>query len=326
MKTFLISFLLLCSCVQLSAQNLIPNPSFEEYDLCPMEFGDFNGFVRDWTNTSISGLAGTPDYFNACNVMDCSVGVPFNRQADFAPALDGEAYAGFFTYYTGSPNPEAREYITVQLEEPLLEGFVYQISLFVQRAEGSFYATPFGIHLSNDFLEQEEDLLIDVDPNVAESPLVSDTTWQEITNFYTASGGEQYLTIGNFRSNIEMNLQDPGNFPTECSSLFTTGAAYYFIDGMYIGEPLSTGFIESKTPRITVFPNPCIRNFTVELEEDMLPATLHITDKSGRLLYHVKLNRKRTAIQTDQRDGDVVLLQLEDANGNRTTERLIIAK
>jgi hypothetical protein len=95
------------------AQNLLPNPSFEEYDQCPTGFGDFNGFVSAWINTSISGAAGTPDYFNACNTDECSVGVPFNRQADYAPALTGEAYSGFFTYYTESPNPEAREYITV---------------------------------------------------------------------------------------------------------------------------------------------------------------------------------------------------------------------
>jgi hypothetical protein len=211
------------------------------------------------------------------------------------------------------------------LNEPLVAGNEYQISLFVQRAEGSFYATPFGIHLSNSFLEQEGDALLDVDPNVAESPLVTDTTWQEISNFYTASGGEQHLTIGNFRSNAEMELQQPGNFPTICNSLFTTDAAYYFIDAMYIGEPLNTDG-EVPVREFSVFPNPCIDSFTIEMSNDRYPAKLEILDPTGRLIRSDLLDRKRNAIKTSGLPNGTLILRVTDRQGVISHQRLVIAR
>ncbi|MCX6199441.1 MAG: hypothetical protein NTY88_09500 [Bacteroidetes bacterium] len=52
-------FLLLAQFVQ--GQNLVPNPSFEDTDVCPVGIGDVEK-ATGWGSYSY-----TPDYFNACN-------------------------------------------------------------------------------------------------------------------------------------------------------------------------------------------------------------------------------------------------------------------
>ena len=47
--------------------NLIPNPSFEEYDTCPTILGfHFDGYVKNWKRR-----VNYPEYFN-CNITGTS--------------------------------------------------------------------------------------------------------------------------------------------------------------------------------------------------------------------------------------------------------------
>lgn len=226
---FLLAFILSFG---VNGQNLVPNPSFENYEICPLDFSDLEGFVEDWVSTDVLGWQATPDYYNACNDDNCDVSVPYNRSSDYAPAHSGVAYAGLFTLY--SPGKNRREYITVELTEPLVSGFVYNVSAYVQRIEGAAYDTPVSLHLSEDFLEQISGNNIEIEPNVLESEIISDTTWQEISANYEAQGGERYLTIGNFRDDLDTPTEQPGAFPVECGSLFKVAAAYYFIDDISV--------------------------------------------------------------------------------------------
>lgn len=324
-KLFTLVFALSISC-GIHCQNLVPNPSFESFDECPIEFGSFNGFLQDWVTTSVSGQAGTPDFYSACNTDECSVDVPSNRSADFAPAHSGQGYAGLFTYYTGSANLEAREYMTVQLDQPLLPQVEYEVSLFAQRIEGSFYATPIGINLSQGFLEQNNDELIDIEPNVIESEVIIDTTWQQITATYVAEGGELYLTIGNFRSNFETALQSPGSFPTECNSLFTTSAAYYFIDDVSVSATLNTDFPVDRHEELSAYPNPCRDAFNIDLRAEQLPARLEVTDTSGRLLRSMYLIAEKSVISTAGLPQGTVILRLTDAQEASRNLRLAITR
>jgi hypothetical protein len=47
-----------------SAQNLVPNGSFEQYDTCPT---NVNGTSLQYANSWVNPNAGTPDYYNACD-------------------------------------------------------------------------------------------------------------------------------------------------------------------------------------------------------------------------------------------------------------------
>lgn len=70
-------------------QNLVPNPGFEEYEVCPTMLGDGGPLEAiPWYST----ITGTCDYFNACNNPG-PIGVPFNFQGAQL-AHGGVAYAG----------------------------------------------------------------------------------------------------------------------------------------------------------------------------------------------------------------------------------------
>ena len=44
------------------AQNLVPNPSFENYSACPENISEID-FALPWTSTT----GATPDYYNSCS-------------------------------------------------------------------------------------------------------------------------------------------------------------------------------------------------------------------------------------------------------------------
>ena len=57
------------------AQNLVPNPSFEEYTECPWNFGQWANVV-DWT----SPYTTSADYFNIC-AGNGAAGAPLDARA-----------------------------------------------------------------------------------------------------------------------------------------------------------------------------------------------------------------------------------------------------
>lgn len=324
MKSIILLLLAIFLSYGVKGQNLVPNPSFENYEVCPWGFSDLEGFVEDWMSTDVLGWQGTPDYYNACDDDNCNVSVPYNRSSDYAPAHSGVAYAGLLTLY--NPGDTRREYIAVELTEPLVSGVAYNVSAFVQRIEGAAYNTPVSLHLSEDFLEQTSGNNIDIEPNVLESEIIADTTWQEISANYEAQGGERYLTIGNFRDDLETPIEQPGAFPVECSSLFKVGAAYYFIDDVSVSTSLNTNFPLGSNGGFTAYPNPCKDNFTIELKSEDLPAELEILDSMGQLIQKMRLTNKKTNISVHSFPSSSLLLRLKVGSGNSLNQRLMIMK
>ena len=102
----------------LCAQNLVPNPDFEEHQTCPTEIGEIET-ASSWMN-----IGNSPDYFNEC--ADDTVGVPFNALGYQWPA-DGTAYAGL----TIGPLAQNKEYMQAELTENLAPGEPTYVSMRV---------------------------------------------------------------------------------------------------------------------------------------------------------------------------------------------------
>ncbi len=112
MKIVFVLLALLSSLSSAFAQNLVPNPSFEEYEECPTEVGQvFN--ATGWYSALES-----PDYFNACSssndVNTFAIDVPINH-AGFQEPATGSAYIGLFSFFIVD---DYREYVQCQLLEP----------------------------------------------------------------------------------------------------------------------------------------------------------------------------------------------------------------
>ncbi len=218
--------LFLCfSCVTaLFCQNLIRNPSFEEFSNCPKTLGNFNADVDYWSTPT----SGSTDYFHGCSE---AMGTPENFNGT-QPADFGEGYAGLYFY---APN-DYREYLQAELVRPLVKGRKYHVSFYVSLAERSDFAVKeFGILFSKDKIEiplkkelSKKQLYRNTTNKytfmeVGYSNFYSDTKdWIQVYTQFTAKGDEHFMTLGNFKPNARTRL-----FKTKKNA---KQGAYYYID------------------------------------------------------------------------------------------------
>lgn len=272
MNKFIYFFILLNYCLQgVCGQNLVPNPSFEEKTVwCPVNISnmyvDNSGhyaYVKNWMQPS----NGTSDYYNECSYTDNSV--PENY-AGFQYARTGHAYCGILVRDAKCHN--YREYIQAQLVSPLNAGETYLIKFYVSFAgiinpppvyQGcfrTFYTDDIGAQLSvGRFL---------LDTSVAggcnsaspttfsirnpEGHYLNDTAlWMEIADTFTAAGGEDWITIGNF---LDDEHTDSVMFYSFCSTVFLD-CSYYLIDDVSIERWRPNGPIDTLPSCKLVYPD-----------------------------------------------------------------------
>ena len=214
-----------------SAQNLVPNFSFEDYKRCPEGISDIEA-VKYWYAPTI----GTTDYFNRCNYDRASV--PFT-DIGYQEAFEGDGYCGIIVYDFDETKINAyREYLQVRLSEPLKEEATYQFSMQVSLAEKVWYATDnLEICLTTASLLSED--LWHAYPLNCKSQIRNPNgnfldnreKWVNIQGVYIANGGEEFLTIGNFHSDNNTKLIKLKK-PKGIRKKEMKYASYYYIDNV----------------------------------------------------------------------------------------------
>lgn len=210
-------------------QNICPNPGFEQLSGCPSGAGEIN-LATPWTD------AGTPaDLFSFCHVngipAGCNdVGTPLNFAGN-SSAHGGSTYAGFFSKLAAA---NQRTYIQVPLTAAMSNGQLYQVSAFFKRSSGSEYATNrLGISLSTGPLAQAGGQFIPVTPQAELTTVVADTgSWAELKSYYTGTGLEDQLIIGNFRNDVNTTKFN-FSVPAPACSLMAE-AAFYYVDDITV--------------------------------------------------------------------------------------------
>jgi hypothetical protein len=205
------------------SQNLVPNPSFEQYSQCP-DFDSQLQYVFEW----ISLLNNSADYFNACSQSE-GVSVPTNGYGyGFQFAKSGNAYAGIGTYNGVGNN--YREYLTVRLNNFLTSNTCYLVTYFVSKGNWQSLSTNnLALNFSSTLPTGDENIL-ELEPHIQKfnNPVITDTlNWVEISGIYEALGNEEYITIGNFKNDNQtdtiLNIIE-----------ITYYGAYYLIDDVSV--------------------------------------------------------------------------------------------
>jgi OOP family OmpA-OmpF porin len=237
-----LGFIFCIVCVQLSlAQNLVPNPGFEEYFECPGSYnppGSNKNIAPGW----ISPTLGTPDLFNRCSFGNA--GVPHNW-AGVAHAHKGYGYSGIYAWIN---NNNYREYLQAKLIDSLVEGKKYKVEFFFRLSVYSKYSVDrMGAFLSDSMQHLSHDRVWTVEPSytyVMDSTFSKNTgQWNHVSFEYDAKGGEQFITIGNFSSDDELK-----KFRLSLSQVnepLLNKAAYYYIDDVSV-TPIGASVVESK--------------------------------------------------------------------------------
>ncbi len=272
----------------LFSQNLVPNPSFETISSCPTDQGQLN-YAIPWFSPTYYGSSPMSDLFDTCEAQwpngDC-YGIPLDPRGYQYPRT-GNAMAGVYVF---ADYEQGREYISVQLNNPLGAGKKYCIGFYVSLANfgdtafqpnmGSRYAIDrMGVYLSDTIIHLNTIYLIPVKPQI-ENPqghFLSDTlNWMLVSGTYSSkTGGEQYITIGNFYSNDSTNYIKISNSHSHL--------AYYYIDDVYVMDCNDTLGIENyqNSTTINVFPNPATDYLTIETTQ---PGTIEISNIQGKLI------------------------------------------
>jgi hypothetical protein len=196
--------------------NLVPNPGFESHSSCPSDQAQVDRAVP-WFQPTFA----TSDYYHTC-ASSSFASVPDNFFGHQDPH-SGQGYTGLYAYDAEN----YREYIEVPLTEPLMAGRTHQVSFYVNLADRSGFAVDnlgayFSIGPVTDSTHGTPLPFVPQVRNPAGRFLSSQVEWMLVGGVFTAAGGENYLTIGNFYDDL--------NTPTIGSGF----AAYYYVDDVTV--------------------------------------------------------------------------------------------
>jgi OOP family OmpA-OmpF porin len=214
------------------AQNLVPNPGFEELIRCPHSFStDRKDFVVPGWN---SATRGTPDFFHACSWGEADV--PYNW-AGSSNAHSGKGYAGIYVWSQRDDALNYREYIQCELAEALIAGRRYRVEFYFKLSSHSVYSVNrIGLVLTNQPINLDHDQVIEIKPvlSVEKDSSVTPVTgsWELASTDFVATGGEQHLIIGNFFDNKSTKSTRLPHRIGKNSML--THSAYYYIDDVLL--------------------------------------------------------------------------------------------
>ncbi|HRZ77945.1 MAG TPA: hypothetical protein P5248_11295, partial [Bacteroidales bacterium] len=181
-------------------QNLVPNPSFEQFTMCPLTYGELDKAIP-WNRPS----AGSTDYFHSCSGPGSPVNVPDHYAGGHQYARTGEGYVGLTTYK--STYVDYREYLQAPLNQSLQASACYLAEFWTNKKNTARYSSDnLGIHFHKGPKTSLNSTYLDLPVHVS-SPMgycLEDTLdWTLISGYYVAQGGEDHILIGNFKGDFQ---------------------------------------------------------------------------------------------------------------------------
>jgi hypothetical protein len=316
MKKFLLFYSLVLS-ANAFAQNLVPNYSFEDTVACPVAQNEVNRAIG-W-----SSYRASPDYFNMCNIL--SVGIPANF-AGYQTPRDGSAYAGLISFY--SPLPNLREYIGIQLTQPLTIGVKYFLSFYTTRAYNTsligIAINKIGARLTTTSYSSSNPLPIDNYANISSNNIITDTSlWTRVSGSFIADSGYQYLSIGNFFDDTSTSILQP-----DSNKIY----AYYYIDDVCVSTDSLTcnGFTETQSEiinhnsQIKLFPNPTHSSFTLQCPASIVNTELTIFNLVGQEVFQTIITNQSTIINPNLAAGVYYVKVASTASATGQVQKLVV--
>ena len=221
---FVILFIFTFISNDIKSQNLIPNPSFEYHTACPdlysqndSSYGGLNmktlRFVPPWTQPT----NGTSDFFYDCGNVDQFFlpRIPIQNGKGFTAILLSYNASNQYVFDTSCLIRNNREYIQAPLLSTLKANQKYYLSFWIHPAPVSdWFTDAIGAYFTPDAISNFVDpfrynTTLSGTPQIS-NPIgrfISDTTrWTKIEGTFTATGNEKYITIGNFKGDMETTV------------------------------------------------------------------------------------------------------------------------
>ncbi|MBI1289208.1 MAG: T9SS type A sorting domain-containing protein [Flavobacteriales bacterium] len=310
-------------------RKLINNGSFEQIDSlllhgyfsCPSSGGQIQ-IADGW-----APAYGTVDYYNTCsNNTYPNYGVPQNLLGIQSPRT-GDAYGSLISYVDFWPN--TREYLWRKLESPLVADQRYYMEYYVSLSDssnfavstlGAFFSTFDTRYLSaQDFLTLEPQ----VEDTSEGHPFWDKDEWMKVSGTFTASGGEQYVTIGKFRHDFE-------DLDIERVSIYNPDrwdGAMYLIDDVSLTPVSEVGIDEEVKVETIIYPNPSLgESITLKYSTHQGNALVwEITDMFGKVVHSQPLKGRegKTTLNQKLPDGNYVSTIIVDGTWSSSTKFVV---
>jgi len=231
MKKIFLVLNFLCCCYSSLCQNLVPNPDFEIFGTVPCGWTNSSSDFAAATSSWISPTQATPDIFSTLISPSCSNYQPHSTDPScngWQAPHSGNIFAGFYTQVGGNT---WREYLQVQLTQPMDSGHAYRVSMYISLSDNSQYATNnigagFSTTLTNSYTTYE----LGYAPQINHSSVISDTSnWVQLDDTIVATDAWQYLIIGNFFNDASTDLVffNPAG---------VWDRSYYYVDDVSVEE------------------------------------------------------------------------------------------
>ncbi|MCB0640623.1 MAG: OmpA family protein [Phaeodactylibacter sp.] len=208
-----------------STSNIVPNPGFERFSATPIGWfykGEhFTRVMKYWS----SPTGASPDVFGP------KVRVPETwADKDFGkhPPHSGGAMAGVTLYGCKDGKPHCREYVQVQLVEPLVIGQQYYVEFWTSHLPRSIRINQIGACFTKEKIDIPTDERLDLVPQIYAEKIVEirNNNWTKISGYFTATEESEFLILGNFAHDLNTLHQDP---PGE-----NLNYAYYYLDDILV--------------------------------------------------------------------------------------------
>ncbi|MBI9069084.1 MAG: OmpA family protein [Salinivirgaceae bacterium] len=214
--------------ISAQVENMVLNPSFEEYEKCPTGYtfmDQSHRLIPHWTYPTFT----TPDYFNECSTGE--VRVP-NNFAGESRAKSGKGYMGAILSGT---DRDFREYIQGSLKNQMEAGQRYCVSFWYKLASGSKFAVDqLSVNFVNEIVANSNKTYLGYKAQLNnQEGLFLDNTeeWQQFCMIYDATGGESFFLVGNFKNYDNTNYVVTGK---ETVNKKGKAYAYYYFDDFEI--------------------------------------------------------------------------------------------
>lgn len=215
----------------ISSQNLIPNPSFEEYKYLSCDIRDFiEDFVEHWSQP----LGTSTDYWH---LDQYSLEDECDRmfRVPTLSARSGSAMVGIVTYEYVKDNifSNYKEYLHTKLLKPIKKDKLYNLTFFY-RTENQFgwVTNNLGFYFSQDFINDKSGNFsyLSYDPQFKIDTVLQKTDkWVKVSSCFVADDFYNYVTIGNFEL-------DSVNIRIGTNNVLGEAYAYYYLDDISITE------------------------------------------------------------------------------------------
>lgn len=203
----------------------MPNPGFERFSKTPSGWtysgGTFGEIVKYW----FSATTASPDVYGP------GVYVPkdwadkgFGNQKPHS----GKCMAGLTLFGCTNGKPHCREFVEIQLAEPLVIGQAYYVEFWVTHLDKSLQINGLGAYFSVSEIKRTTDEVLVREAQVKANDIIlaPNGKWVKVSGQFIAKYEAEYIVIGNFSDDFNTISMAPKE---DCYNY-----AYYYLDDVLV--------------------------------------------------------------------------------------------